>query len=100
MSLGSFITLWLSPRGIVAAVRRRGPPKVRVWVSLGSFCVSIDGPKDHGLANMICREGWKTHVSGGNEVSRMCQMSPRLKKEVVQELRVEDKVVETTSPAH
>ena len=34
----SFVSLWGSPRELVAAVRGRGPPKVRVWAALGSFC--------------------------------------------------------------
>ena len=32
-----FLLSWESPRGIAAAVRGRGPPKVRVWASLGPF---------------------------------------------------------------
>ena len=40
----SFLLSLGSSRGIVAACRGHGPPKLCVWASLGSFCVS-PGPR-------------------------------------------------------
>ena len=39
----SFFSLRGSSRGIVVAVQGHGPPKVRVWASLESFCASPGG---------------------------------------------------------
>ena len=52
----SFLFLWESPRGIVTAVRGRGPPEVRVWASLLSFFASPGGLRFHTPRKTLPRQ--------------------------------------------
>ena len=59
------LSLGGSSRGIVAAGHGRRPPKLCVWVSLGSFCVSPGaGPAEGGWVRGSSGGGFGTGGSG------------------------------------
>ena len=62
-SFGSDVAV--SSRGIVSAVQGRIPHKVRVWASLGSFCVSPATAEAAGVFTKCPREGRKNENGGG-----------------------------------